>query len=642
MPLNFEQAAIQQPKIDIIGKEVPLEALEKTGNILQDRYDKSYEQYSMADEALKQMESSANPIDREKAKELRAIYNTEMKGIVDQGDFHNMRHQTAGLARNAAMNYKIIADRNAEIQKGIAAIQNDPKFFRDKDKRVADYLAQQKSIGFNADTRTITDANVNAWTGVANVNDEKLGLSYGTVMKPITIGGETGVIKYKDAAGNMSDSPSPGGSAWHIVNGRVTKELKPEQIAAAVGEALRNDPELNADINQDLGYEFRDGKYKGIDPNSPEGQAIRQQHINARISKAANSAGNLLRQHEVQTSHDETIAAGGDNMFSGAGIPPDNPFNLMSIPNEIISKDEVEGIDKLTTTVVNQGFNEDGSWKGYDNKFINDLKVGVQMMARGFHPLAGPEAGKGVADFIFGNVSSAKNFDELVPKWKQDIYKAQNPKATPKDMFIEQQKEMRQNAKVLTSDYIIGGKGDRGTSDANFEALIKNNPFYKPGNGDKAQADEIAAAWKSGGITMNPYKGTITIGTGDSALTTVLGNTNGKGEGNDNNHYQVRMKAAQNVIQSALSATDAITQEGIEVPQYNPRTGQQEPSIRYRLIKPQVVIQNGKKYMSPQKIVGLKTNPDGTSSVDEGKVYDNMNDFVNQMLTEVVGPSMLK
>jgi hypothetical protein len=34
---------VYDPKIDIIGKEVPLQALEQTGKTLQDRYDKSYE-----------------------------------------------------------------------------------------------------------------------------------------------------------------------------------------------------------------------------------------------------------------------------------------------------------------------------------------------------------------------------------------------------------------------------------------------------------------------------------------------------------------------------------------------------------------------------------------------------------------------
>lgn len=400
--INYEQAAIQQPKIDIIGKEVPLAALDKVGNQLQDRYDKSYEQYSLADEALKQMEASANPIDREKAKELRGVYSNEMKGIVDAGDFHNMRHQTAALARNAAMNYKTIAERNAEIQKGVAAINADPRYFRDKDKRVIDYLAKQKSIGFDPDARTITGANVNPWTGVANVNDEKLGLSYGTVMKPITIGGETGVIKYKDANGNLSDSPSAGGTAWHMVNGKVTKELKPAEIASAVGQALRNDPELNADINQDLNHEFESGKYKGIDPNSPEGQAIRQQHIDARISKAANSAGNLLRQHERQTSSDETIAAGSENLGLAIGDSAGGKYTPVTLNNPL----EGEAKREFSTDLAN-------SFTG-DPKSVYNTRNIVSSLAEQYRA-KGDEKTAAKYEKYLGDITTVQNLTQKYP-----------------------------------------------------------------------------------------------------------------------------------------------------------------------------------------------------------------------------------
>ncbi len=55
MPLNFN-ADFRGPKIDIVTREVPIAAIEKVGDILQDRYDKSYEQYNMFQELAKQTE----------------------------------------------------------------------------------------------------------------------------------------------------------------------------------------------------------------------------------------------------------------------------------------------------------------------------------------------------------------------------------------------------------------------------------------------------------------------------------------------------------------------------------------------------------------------------------------------------------
>jgi hypothetical protein len=144
MAIDFNKQLVFDPKIEIVGNEVPLAAMEKTGAVLQDRYDKSYEQYSMADEALKQMEASANPVDREKAKELRGIYNQEMQGILEKGDFHNMRQQTASLARNAAINYKTIAEKNAKIEAGVNAIRKDPRYAIDPEGAVQDYLKNLK------------------------------------------------------------------------------------------------------------------------------------------------------------------------------------------------------------------------------------------------------------------------------------------------------------------------------------------------------------------------------------------------------------------------------------------------------------------------------------------------------------------
>jgi len=379
MPINYEQAAIQQPKIDIIGKEVPLQALEKTGNVLQDRYDKSYEQYSLADEALKQMEASANPIDREKAKELRGVYSNEMKGIVDAGDFHNMRHQTASLARNAAANYGIISQRNKEIEAGKAAILNDKRYTRDKDKRVADFMAQQKSIGFDPTNRTVTDANITPWSGVENIDAQKLAMSYGTAMKPITIGGKTGNIQYEDANGKPTDA-AHAINTYHITSGGEKLELKKEQVAQAVKAAMLSDQGLQADINQDLNYEFREGRYKGIDPNSPEGQMIAQKHIDDFVTPFANNAGGLLRQYQQTNEFNKDLRGTPDNLgrFNvGGGNDIDSPLDNLQATQGTVTPDKE--VDDKIAALDNLKFTDTGAddmtgWPKADTQGKAELK----------------------------------------------------------------------------------------------------------------------------------------------------------------------------------------------------------------------------------------------------------------------------
>lgn len=114
--INFDKTLVFDPKIEIVGEEVPLAAMEKTGAVLQDRYDKSYENYTKFQELAKQTEQIADPLEREKVKEYIKSLEPEIKDIAKKGDFHNMRWQTMALANNAANNLKIFGERAQQIQ----------------------------------------------------------------------------------------------------------------------------------------------------------------------------------------------------------------------------------------------------------------------------------------------------------------------------------------------------------------------------------------------------------------------------------------------------------------------------------------------------------------------------------------------
>ena len=145
MAINFDRQLFFDPQIDIIGKEVPLAAMEKTGAVLQDRFDKSYENYNLTQEALNQAVANANEVDKEKAQALSDLYSGELKNIAQKGDFHNMRHQTSSLARQAAINYKTIAERNQKIQGELDAIAKNPKYALDPEGAKKEYLSKLKA-----------------------------------------------------------------------------------------------------------------------------------------------------------------------------------------------------------------------------------------------------------------------------------------------------------------------------------------------------------------------------------------------------------------------------------------------------------------------------------------------------------------
>jgi len=161
MAIDFNKQLVFDPKIDIVGEEVPLAEMEKTGAVLQDRYDKSYENYSTFKELAKQTEQIADREEREKVKQYIKDLEPQVKEIGEKGDFHNMRQQTAALAKNAAFNLKLFGERAAEVKKYRDLIAANDKigdeetkaYYQNKlNKTMAEtqYNPETKSFNFSA------------------------------------------------------------------------------------------------------------------------------------------------------------------------------------------------------------------------------------------------------------------------------------------------------------------------------------------------------------------------------------------------------------------------------------------------------------------------------------------------------------
>jgi hypothetical protein len=441
MAIDFNKQLVFDPKIEIVGNEVPLAAMEKTGAVLQDRYDKSYENYSLADEALKQMEASANVVDREKAKELREMYNQEMQGILQKGDFHNMRQQTAALARNAAVNYKTIAEKNAKIQAELDAIAKNPKYALDPEGAAQDYLKNLKSISINPETKTISDFNVGTYNAAADVDEMKWAITYGAVMKPTIdkVKGTTtvGVDKF----GKETSDPNQVAMLMIKTKSGQLVELKPEDLQKTLLPAAYADPNIQARLD-------RDTKRAGYDPDTEEGKLYKQGLFNNQTLPAISAAAGLLRRKEDMGA--ETVAfhnlAKGDS-DGGGGL--NDPLAGLIVPNEETS-----------------GVGLDGVPSGYDPQ------APQTMMTRGILGL-----GKGalvLRDKVTKN-EVANNFSALMDAMDYNIEKA------PDDATANRFKEAKQffkDYKKLVKDYPEWGATvaeihqSRGTNIIPFRTLI--------------------------------------------------------------------------------------------------------------------------------------------------------------------------
>lgn len=335
MAIDFNKQLVFDPKIEIVGEEVPLAAMEKTGAVLQDRYDKAYEQYSLTKEALAQAAASANPVDKEKAKELISLYDTEMKDILQKGDFHNMRHQVSALARNAAANYKTIAERNQKIQSDLEALAKDPRYRLDPEGAKKEYLSKIGAININPETRTISDFTVNPYNAAADFDtaDKLLQIAPTLRAKLLKAKGSYFGKRTLPTGETVNTIETQGGGYRILSNEEIENELK---------NYIVTDPAFQAYIKRDVGR-------MGLDPNSEEGKAAYNQLVQERTADTSKALGKMYEIDENMNQNTFTILnkPGGDGDGSG-GANAGGKYTPVTINNPL-APDEKRELSKDIT-----------------------------------------------------------------------------------------------------------------------------------------------------------------------------------------------------------------------------------------------------------------------------------------------------
>jgi len=337
MAINWNQAEYVSPKLQITPEQLPLEAAMKVGDIQQDRYDKSYENLTKSQEAIRQMVNLAHDVDKEEANRIFSQYSDQIKGI-DKEDLHNARWRTLKLATEAANNYSTIAQRNKQIQAQEEAISKDPRWALSRDKKLQDFRNKLKSIGYDNENKRFNNVNVESYSAPADVNIQEKSIKYGSLMRPENFGFQNGSMVYKKADGTETKNVFEASAIYHVVDGEKTQKLTPEQIQKAVTSVIMNDAEVKAMMNWDLGYE-------GIDPNNPEHNELYNNYINQTVTQPVLGASQLLQINDSFTNNDVTVGGGVNG--NGTGDVNDNSFyEPTSINNPYAGKDK----DNLSKT----------------------------------------------------------------------------------------------------------------------------------------------------------------------------------------------------------------------------------------------------------------------------------------------------
>jgi hypothetical protein len=347
MAINWNLAGYVSPNIEIAPDKLPVEALVKTSDVLQDRYDKSYENYTKAQEYQRQMLSAANEADKEAAQQIFSQYEQQLKDIADRGDYHNMRWETLNLAQEAANNYANVAKKNELIEKRKEEISKSPLYFKTRDRQMQYFMKNLPKLGYDPEKRTLTGLNVPMHDASGDLEGLKLAVGYGSVMKPTsTKGKDYDIIGLSPEGKEISRGQVqnvPGAIfAKKSYSGGITR-LTETEIEEALDPALKADATVQAYLNREVKQLYN------VDPDSEEGQKLKEQVYKSDVTPAILASAGLLRQYQDSRTADVTPWAGfnagsGNRKPEGMGVPVNTLADKYGPDNKSFRETLVNGL----------------------------------------------------------------------------------------------------------------------------------------------------------------------------------------------------------------------------------------------------------------------------------------------------------
>ena len=455
MPIDFNRQMIFDPKIDIIGKEVPLAEIEKTGNVLQGRYDQSYDNFTKFQQFAKKAQESADPVEREMVKQWTDSLDPQVKQISQNKDFHNMRFQTMALANDAADKYKTFADRAAQAKELRQNIALSKDLSKDETKQyyLDDINKQLKNTKYDPSTGLFdfTPITPPKMTADADVNASYNKYASGWLADKF--GGESANMSFVKRGESI---PGVGGSAaldgvYNTKTGHMVEKVDPKQVENGIKQMMKQDLPIQAMIDRDT--EIYLSKHPEADPLK-----VKSEIENNTLNSAGKAWANKVSYtHDIRT---EDVKYDGDASanYGGGAAELFNPNNLIGIDNKIATDKQLETIDKETTHMNSEAFNKDGSFKAVPPTMLDKVAKNFEEdLASGQLYLTSYER-RSREEFVKKHrAGGANSFDVLVPKYYQNM----NKNMTAQAMYNKFQSDKRNASKVLMTEYVIADKGRR-------------------------------------------------------------------------------------------------------------------------------------------------------------------------------------
>ena len=251
--MDWNDAGYESANIKIEPNQLPLDAMWKTGQIIQQRYDQGAENLTKTEEALRQLKSSSNPVDRELADQISASYQESIKNITDRGDFHNFNHQINKLATTATADFGALSARNQEIQKRIALIDMNPNITDPKIKadEKAFYLAGLTKATYDDKQRTFMGLEVNNPNIVNDYDYDKFFMEMGSKFRADGEDNTKVTTNYYAPGVKLPDGSISIGGMYKKSSQNAWERVNREELISGLTKLAANNPELQATLARD-------------------------------------------------------------------------------------------------------------------------------------------------------------------------------------------------------------------------------------------------------------------------------------------------------------------------------------------------------------------------------------------------------
>ncbi len=625
MAINF-RSVVTDPKIEIVGDEVPVAAFEKASNILNQRYAQSAEAATRAQEALNQQLQVSD----EKEKEaLKAYYNDtygQLKNIATSDDYLDQEWKTKSLGLRTAANLKV-AEERAKIaaqqreQLRLAKNINDPEIRKMYEEQ---YNEQFKQTKYDPNTGLISFGALNAPRVVEDksVPQELNKALAGFAANTIGTSWDNVKIVNKGEMIPGTNKPAPATLAYDIKGEKIIENVKEEDLTQAAKDFVASDPGIQSYLDRQVNFL----KYK--DPNLTDQQAlqiVKSTIVDPAIAFTTNKYG--YNKDVRKTNQD--LNPGLTNTFN-TGNGAINPFTNLpwqSTFNGINTEELVKPDMDKKVEIASVAFNKDGSFKEVPSTFLENYAK--------------------ITGWIAGDINDLpdnKNFNTLVPDWQIAKIKSNNPKFTDKQVYETFMDDVINSKKQLSATYVLANPGLRTALNSNTKALIQTMPIYKLDGGDLVEVtdDERALALKEQ-VGFVPGTGQVKLG---NNYVTGLGVLKPGEQNQDLNPTQTMMAMTSEMINAALNPVVSNATTANRTFNIAGANGQQIP-IRLRILKsgvgkPIIDARTGKRKLYPTTIQAVDQN--SGKAIGDFVVENNQGiaEFTNFMLNNAAAPYILE